>query len=287
LPRSFLGVLLTLLLALGLTVGGLGIHFSGEGGGADSPAGSPSQSPLDSARELARKLAEKDKGAGPSEAVTNVYLPPAENVEVADESFGGVILWPESKPEPKLIAPSPISPLSWLSPVPTKPFTIPFSGQYWMFKAPRTQPPKDSFFRRTTPLALSFITTDHRALAMEARQRLEHAIDLSCCRGIQISILNLDRYPGTVALELVLLDTEARGRSSQSLGRSEVASRPQRNYLGRPVIPTPEVLEFAIPTAAPLHAFNEIKVIFHRQGVRVDRSARISIESFVLVPRAG
>jgi hypothetical protein len=287
LPRSFLGVLLTVILAAGLTVGGLGLHFQGEGSGADAPAGSPSQSPLESARELVRKLAEKDKGTGPSETVTNVYLPPADNVEVADESFGGVILWPESKPEPKLIAPSPTSPLSWLSPVPTKPFTIPFSGQYWMFKAPRTRPPKDSFFRRTTPLALSFITTDHRALAMEARQRLEHAIDLSCCRGIQISISNLDRYPGTVTLELVLLDTEARGRPSQSLGRSEVASRPHGSYLGRPVLPAAEVLEFSIPTATPLHAFNEIKVIFHRQGVRIDRSARISIESFVLVPRAG
>jgi hypothetical protein len=288
LPRSVLGVLLTVILAAGLTVGGLGFHFQGEGSGPDTQAGAPSQSkpgPLQSARELLRKLEQKDADGGPSAPVTNVYLPPAEIVEVADESFGGVILWPESNPEPKLIAPSPTSPLSWLSPVPTNPLTIPFSGQYWMFKAPNSRPPKDSYFRRTTPLALSFITTDHRALAMEARQRLGHAIDLSCCRGIEISILNSDRYPGTVALELVLIDTEARGRS-QSLGRTEVASRPPRNYLGQPVLPVPEVLEFPIPTATPLHAFDEIKVIFHREGMRVDRSARISIERFVLVPRA-
>lgn len=287
LPRSFLGVLLTVILAAGLTVGGLGFRFQGEGSGPSADSGSPSQSPIQSARELIRKLEEKDKEGGPSESVTNVYLPPAENIEVADESFGGVILWPETKPETKLIAPAPTSSLSWLSPVPTKPLTIPFSGQYWMFKAPHTRPPKDSYFRRATPLALSFITTDHRTLAMEARQRLEHAIDLSCCRGIQISILNLDRYPGTVALELVLIDSEARGRSSQSLGITEVASRAPRNYRGQPVIPAAEVLDFSIPTATSLRAFNEIKVIFHRESMRVDRSARISIERFVLVPRVG
>jgi hypothetical protein len=285
LPRSLFGALLTVILAAGLTVGGLGFDFQdGDDGNADAEAPAVKRGPMQSAREIMRKMMEKDQ-PGPSGQITNVYLPPSENVEITDETFGGVILWPDTKPEPKLMVPSPTSPLSWLSPVPTKPLTIPFSGQYWMFKAPYLRPPKDSYFRRTTPLAISFVTTDHRSLAMEAWQKLDHAIDLSCCSAIQISILNLDRYSGTVALELVLLNSLAPGHAALNLGRAEVASRPPRSYSGQPAVPASEVLTFAIPAAPSLRAFDEIKVVFIRGTIRLDRSARISIERFILVPR--
>ena len=282
LPRSIFGVLLTVILAAGLTVAGLRFGFGGDG---DSSSGQPAgrTSLSERVRELTRKLTEKKEN--PLDTATKIYIPPAENVEVADESFTGVILWPEAKPAPKLIAPSATSPLSWLSPVTTKPLTIPFSGQYWMWKAPRIRPPKDSFFRRSTPLAISFVTTDHRPLAMDAHQKLDHAIDLSCCSAIRISITNQDRYPGTVSLELLLSDSAEPLRPAQSLGSVQVSSRPQ----GRPwtaLLPVPETLTFTIPAGMRLRAFDEIQVIFHRELMRVDRSARISIEDFLLVPRS-
>jgi hypothetical protein len=281
LPRSLFGVLLTVILAAGLTVGGLSFGFGGDGDASfEQPSGQPGL--LQRVRELTKKLAEKKED--PLDSATKIFIPPADNIEVADDSFTGVILWPEAKPAPKLIAPSASSPLSWLSPVPTKPLTIPFSGQYWMWKFPRTHPPKDSYFRRTTPLAMSFVTTDHRPLAMDARQKLDHAIDLSCCGAIRISLMNQDRYPGTVSLEMILSDSGEPSRLNQSLGRIQVSSRPQRRPFTS-LLPVPETLTFDIPAGTRLRAFDEIQVIFHREMMRVDRSARMSIEEFVLIPR--
>jgi len=52
-------------------------------------------------------------------------------------------------------------------------------------------------------------------------------------------------------------------------------------------VPTrPEaILHYTIPSNSAIREFNEVKVVFHRDPVRIDRSARISIERFVLAPR--
>jgi hypothetical protein len=106
-------------------------------------------------------------------------------------------------------------------------------------------------------------------MAMEAHQKLEHPIDLSCCSEIQIAISNADRYPSTVTLELILIDNG----SPQSLGTATVPARPDA------------LLRFPVPASSAIRQFNEIEVVFHRDRVRIDRSARIAIERFVLAPR--
>jgi hypothetical protein len=52
-----------------------------------------------------------------------------------------------------------------------------------------------------------------------------------------------------------------------------------------PVTPVPETLDFAMPAAPTLEAFDEFKVVFIRDRRRMDKSAKIAIERFVLVPR--
>jgi hypothetical protein len=148
-----------------------------------------------------------------------------------------------------------------------------------MFKPPYLRPPKHSFFRRGSPLALSFKTTDHRILHMEARQKLDEPVDPNCCSAIRVEVSNADRYPGTVSLELILLD----GPHPYTLGKAPLMSRPDLN--SRPVTPAREIVEFDIPRDLPARTFDQWKVIFHRRQLRIDRSARVSIERFVLVPR--
>jgi hypothetical protein len=72
-----------------------------------------------------------------------------------------------------------------------------------------------------------------------------------------------------VTLELILLDNG----SPQSLGTSSVPARPDA------------LLRFSIPAGSAIRQFNELEVVFHRDRVRMDRSARIAIERFVLAPR--
>jgi hypothetical protein len=46
-----------------------------------------------------------------------------------------------------------------------------------------------------------------------------------------------------------------------------------------------ETLQFAVPAGGLLDEFNEFEVIFLRDRERMDTSAKIAIERFVLVPR--
>jgi len=85
-------------------------------------------------------------------------------------------------------------------------------------------------------------------------------------------------------LELVLTDATAQGSRSLMLGSAEVASWPRWSSSGG-FQPVPETLNFAVPAHSSLREFNEISVSFHFNAIRNDRSARISIERFVLVPR--
>jgi hypothetical protein len=248
------GILLTLILAVVLIVCGLLVGFN------------PGSEASASSREFA----------------TPIYRPPprsTNSAKVTDKSFPGVILWPEvKKTRQKLTAPQRFSWLSPLSPVPRTPFEIPFTGQYWMFKPPQVAPPEGSYVRRSSPLELSFMTTDQRALAMQALQKLDHPLDLSCCGAIQIAISNADRHPGTIALELVLIDSKGPGQPAESLGKRDVASRPEAS-----AIPVTEILDFPVPRAG-IRKFDLIQVVFRLDFFRVDRSAKISIEHFTLVP---
>jgi hypothetical protein len=46
-----------------------------------------------------------------------------------------------------------------------------------------------------------------------------------------------------------------------------------------------ETLDFAMPDAPAMEAFDEFKVVFLRDRKRMDKSARIAIDRFILVPR--
>ena len=265
-PRSFMGLALTILLAIGLTIGGMIPNFmrgsGGDGDAGNSPAGAPPGMPGQGRKDLPDASAGDLAGAA---------------------GFPGVILWPEIKPIPTLIAPMPQTPIGGGPPVMPHPLAIPFSGEYWMFRWPYAAPPKTSFFHRGSPAALSFVSTDHLPLLMEARHKLDQSVGLSCCSAIRLEIRNADAYPDTIALELVLIDNVRPGAPSLSLGRRDVTSRPDISR--DPVTPAPETLEFAVPSTAALSAFDEFRVIFQRAHRRMDRSAKLAIDRFILVPR--
>jgi len=250
LPRSILGVLATILLAVGLTVGGLAPRLMrsygwGDGGGD----GASHRGLLETARAFVRevlygehpgppgalpgalptpvptpagKLNAPDGSHRPVE-ITNYGVPSDPRSAFGEDGFPGVILWPEVKPIPTLIAPMPQLGSGLFTRANLNPLSIPFSGEYWMFRWPFERPPRNSYFQRGNPAALSFSTTDHRALQMEAHHKLEQPVSLSCCSRIQLAIRNADRYPATVWLELFLLNSELPDRRAESLGRAMVA----------------------------------------------------------------
>jgi len=254
LPHSALSVAWTFLLAATVTFGGITVRGA-RGAGPDAAAGS--------------------SGSGSQSAAPqnpDLRAPPD-----ADDGFGGdfpgVILLPPLKPYTTLFAPALATPGKF-GPLLRKPRDIPFSGVYWMFRWPAERPPRRSIIRRGTTSELSFHTTDGARLEMEAHQKLDPPVSVHCCTQIQVAIRNADQYPGTVTLDLILIDTTVPINLVQSLG----------TVAAGPASPSQQVLSYRIPPVAALQRFDEIKVVFHRARLRADKSARIAIERFVLVP---
>jgi hypothetical protein len=203
---------------------------------------------------------------------------PAEAAASVDGDFPGVILWPQVKPVPVLIEPIPAGAAAYFGS--TRALSIPFGGEYWMYRSPFERPPRGSYFQRGSPVSLSFSTTDHKRLWMEASQKLGQSISIRCCGEIRLEILNADRYPHTVALELTLVDRSTARRRSVSLGMQPVLSTPTGDA------PSRETLSFPMPQSPPIDQFDQFKINFIRDPGRGDKSARIAIERFILAPRS-
>jgi hypothetical protein len=274
LPRSVFGALMTVALAVGLTIlaagGGGGWGWFGWGGGGDEA----SSRPLGDL--LAGRHPAPAASAGQRPSTPDMIVPGAADVA---GSFPGVILWPEIQEVTRLIVPLPANPGALAAS--KNPYGIPFGGEYWFFRVPFRRPPPRSVLERGTPWKISFSTTDRWPLNMEAHEKLDRPMDISCCSRIRVAVANADRYPHTVSLELILRDLP--GGESQSLGTVPVTSVP--DLKADPVSPVAETLDFAVPAEPRVRVFNEMTVVYHRDYTRVYRSARVSIERFILVPR--
>ena len=283
LPKSIVGILATIVLASLMTLGRGGSGAGGFGVGARGASGGQHPSLIETARAVLRELFYGETPArGGGNAPAAPQVPETANTG-ASGGFPGVILWPEIKPVVTLIAPLPALGSNPFQGRPAQPLSIPFGGEYWMFRWPFARPPASSFRERGTPSKLAFSTTDHTPLQMEAHQKLETPIDVGCCRGIELEVLNADHYPGTLRLEMILLNTEHGAALSLSLGSQLVTSHPDVSK--DPEIPARETLDFAVPAESAMEQFNEFKIVFHRAGRRMDKSAKVSIERFVLLPR--
>jgi hypothetical protein len=206
---------------------------------------------------------------------------PAEAIDRGGGDHSGVILLTETQPVTTLVPPLPSMTANLFDPKHPNPVSIPFYGAYWFFKFPDHQPPPSSYVTHGTPVNMVFRAPDQRMLFMEAHQNLGKLLNLQCCSAIRIEIRNADPFRDTVDLELVLIDTREGEQGSLSLGRAPVESVPESPN-GAPV---KETLTFPIPAHPSITRFDELAIRFPRRYPRADRSAKIAIERFVLVPK--
>jgi hypothetical protein len=204
---------------------------------------------------------------------------------VIRDAYSGIVLWPKKRTHTKLIVPSPAT---WnqklASSQLSNPLVIPFDGVYWLFREPDVQPPAKSRQAEGSPEMFDIHSTDWRPLSMEAHQNLGTLIGLDCCARIQVAIRNADEFPTSISIEVVLIDTTASGRPSQSLGRVNIVSN-QKWKTDHRLQPTPETLNFLIPTNPAIRRFDEVTISFRLDGFRGRTAAKIGIDHFTLVPR--
>lgn len=271
LPRSVMAVAVTLALTVILTI--IGMQMYPGGGGGESGAGG---------EYAATRVAHSaPPPPAPPPAAPRYEPPPIDPARMGPAvsvpgGVPGVILWPETRPIPMIVMPMPRNGLGHGENA--KPFVIPFAGSYWMFRDGFLRPPANSLVERGTPTTKFFKTVDSWPLEMEAHHRLDRPIDLACCSFIRVDIQNADKQPQSVSMELAVM---YHAGPPIRLGRLPLRSTPDLYH--DPVAPVPESLNFAV-TRGDVR-FDEFDVIFHRIGRSTDRSVRVAIERFVLVPR--
>jgi hypothetical protein len=203
-------------------------------------------------------------------------------VVVVSPVFPGVQLYPEAKPHPRLAAP-PLPAITGLGSARPDPLSIPFDGVYWFWCGPSDRPPANSVVMHGSPSARFFRSTDG-GMSMEARQNLGFMVDPKRYSAIEILFKNADPFPNTVSILLKVRNTTVPGKPILSLGMEGLSARASSSANGAA---TPQRLRFRIPSAISIGSFDELTVSYYLQGARSDRSARIAIDRFRLVPRGG
>lgn len=200
-------------------------------------------------------------------------------------SHRAIILYPEQKPGViGLIPPLPQMRAELGGARRDENLRIPFFGVYWVLRRPDRQPPPGAITMRGNPAFQSFRSNDSVPLTMEARQNLGVMVNVHSCEAIEVAILNADKYKHTVRIELFLRNTALPGKPSVSLGVLPVLSEARFRF-PLPGIVVEETISFPVPKTIALDEFDELQVRFETANLRADRSPRISIESFRLVPR--
>jgi hypothetical protein len=197
--------------------------------------------------------------------------------------YVGVILWPPPAKKTEITPPIPHV-YSFANGDAFKPVVIPFDGPYWYFKAPSERPGPHAHIAHGKATDVSVSSSDSAPLLMEAHQNLGPSIDLGCCSEIDIAITNADNRAGKIALGLRLTDSRSIGKPSKDLGERTIASSEVVKIpLNRP--PVKELLRFPISRSTAIHQFDAITIVFLPAKERERGGAKVSIQSFTLIPK--
>jgi hypothetical protein len=228
-------------------------------------------------------IAEKSYGSKEVPRRPALITHESKEADVPGSDYVGIILWPPPIKKTAIVPPRPHT-TSFTIGKASKPLVIPFDGQYWYFKAPSKRPGPRAHIAHGRATYVNVHSTDSAPLLMEAYQNLGTSIDLGCCSEIDVAITNADIRPGTIALGIRLTDSTSVAEPSQDLGeRTIVSSKTAQIPLSRP--PVEEVLRFPIPRPTTIHRFDEITIVFRSAKERARGGAKVSIQSFTLIPR--
>jgi hypothetical protein len=214
----------------------------------------------------------KSSGIGPTTGLnTNIAV-----MMIVGPVFPGVELYPEAPPHTMLVAPLAAKNEKGVSH--TDPLSIPFDGVYWFWRGPSDLPPSNSVVMHGSPSAQYFRSTDGDGMSMEAKQNLGFAVDPRSYGAIEVDIENADPFPNSVGILLKVRNTALASKPIQSLGMENVVTPASSEAHA-----VTQTLRFRLPSR--LGSFDELTVSYYLRGARSNRSARIAIERFRLVPR--
>jgi hypothetical protein len=172
--------------------------------------------------------------------------------------------------------------------------SIPFSGEYWFFPRPRSpvpgddwffqkvykRPPPSSLTEEGDPTSVNVTLEDTGEMVMQSQQRIGRSLELRSCRWIDVVIEGEDEQPQSVDIELLLVNSSAKGGQLQTLGSKSMIDPVSISTSGSSKVSS---FRFSIPPTSELHSFNELLVWFHLRAPRLQKGTTVKIDRFDLI----
>ncbi|MFC5860968.1 hypothetical protein ACFPT7_01535 [Acidicapsa dinghuensis] len=163
-----------------------------------------------------------------------------------------------------------------------KPLVIQFDGEYWYFQPPDSGPGPGAYIARESPLVANVHSVLHIPLLMQAHQRLDSPLPLTCCHAIEIDLENRDQSPGALDLSMSVSNSANPGKPVL-LGLQHLQSS-EGNLWQTHATPAHETLRFSIPVHADINQFNQIDMLIIPGLTRMQSGAKIAIQTIRLLP---
>jgi hypothetical protein len=258
---------LTLLLAITLTAALMHTEIAQEGQGTPGTAEIPAvtMSLLQRLAHVPPVLEAPPDGAS-KEVVTRLVNADSASTAKTRSGVPGVVMRPLNKPGPRL-------PLSETgarrSTAPTQALTLPFTGEYHLFRANSGGLPRDAVVETGTPLEHVYVMNDGAPMETLAMQTFEPPIDLSLWGKVVVTLTSKETAPVLASMQLVAEDSVEDG------GTDLMGMEPERR----------KVLEFQVPFTRTPVLVHAVWISFLRPGPDRDKNVQLAIERLTLVPR--
>ena len=203
------------------------------------------------------------RGRAPTRLVTATLEPD----QLGQAGIPGLILQPGKKKAQALTLPPAYKLQVTLNP--RKPTSIPFTGEYHLFRESSSAIPPGSVQRPGSPMDAIYVTTNGTPMETDAYQDFDPPVDFGPCAKIKLTLNSGEVFPASATL--ILVGAEQAGEMGPEI--FGMSSDPE------------ETLEFAVPAAVAGLPVRGIRVIFRHNPMEASHSTQVAVERFTFVPR--
>jgi hypothetical protein len=202
----------------------------------------------------------------PKQNYVRVAPPPVDLAVTGSGGIPGLILYPGKKKAQTVTLPPAYRLQVTLSP--SKPVSIPFTGEYHLFRESSSQIPPGAEVRGGSPLDAVYVTTNNTPMETDAYQDFDPPVDFSTCGRILLTLTSGEVFPASATV--VLVGAEKVGEIGPEIFGMSAEKE--------------ETLEFRIPVA-PQAKVKGIRVIFRHNPMEASHSTQVAIQRFTFLPR--
>jgi hypothetical protein len=277
-----MSVMMVVLFAIAFTVVRVDLDTGATGGAAGNAVGNapgsgnaPGPGWLDATRQEMQSLINPPpppkaaaattgmRGRAPTRLVTATLEPD----QLGKDGIPGLILQPGKKRPQALNLPPMYKMQVTLNP--RKPTSIPFTGEYHLFRESSANIPPGSVQRPGSPMDAIYVTTNGTPMETDAYQDFDPPVDFAPCAKIKLTLTSGEVFPASATI--ILVGAEKVGEMGPEI--FGMSSDPE------------ETLEFTVPPGAAGLPVKGIRIIFRHNPMEASHSTQVAIQRFTFVPK--